>query len=80
MENLNIKEAALNALVESFDLKKLASSLMKDVIKEAIKQAVAKTPNALDDAGFAALWPSIEKELQKLIEEHLDLKKILIKE
>jgi hypothetical protein len=77
---MEIKNAALNAIVDSIDLKKLVSSLIDNVVEEALKKVVADSENTFDDVAFAALWPSLEKQIHKLIEEHLDLKKILIKE
>ena len=80
MENLNIKNAALKAVVEAIDLKKLASSLVDNVVEQALKNVVASTENSFDDMALAALWPSLEKEVKKLIDKHLDLSQILIKE
>lgn len=74
---MEIKKDALKLVAESIDLKKLASGLIDNIVEEAIKKAVAKSPNQIDDMAVAALWPLVEKELKELIEEKLDLKKIL---
>jgi hypothetical protein len=74
---MEIKKAALEIVAQSIDLKKLASGIVDQVVEEAIKKAVAKSATPLDDMAVAALWPVVEKELKDLIEEKLDLKKIL---
>jgi hypothetical protein len=72
-----MKEKALKIVVESIDLKKLAIGIFDEVLEEAVKSAVAKSPNKIDDALLPMLWPLIEAEFKKLVEEKLDLAKIL---
>lgn len=74
---MDMKKEALKLVAESIDLKKLASGILEQVVEEAIKKAVAKSATPLDDMAVAALWPVVEKELKELIEEKLDLKKLL---
>ena len=77
---MDIGKKALEIVADSIDLKKLASGIIDEVLEEAIKKAVSKTPTPIDDSVVAILWPLIEKEIKQLIEDKLDLKKILIKE
>ena len=72
-----MKEKLLKVLVKSIDLKELANGIIDEVIEEALKKAVADSSNAYDDMAYAALWPVMEKEAKKLIEEKLDLEELL---
>jgi acetyl-CoA carboxylase alpha subunit len=72
-----MKEKLLPILVESIDLKKLANGIIDEVIEEALKKVVADSSNTIDDMVMASLWPLLEKEVKKLVEEKLDLGKIL---
>ena len=72
-----MKEELLKVLVSSIDLKKMATGLIDEVIEEALKKVVADSSNPIDDMVMATLWPVLEKEIKKLIEEKLDLSKIL---
>jgi len=74
---MDIKKEALKLVVDSIDLKKLATGIVDQLVEEAIKKAVAKSATPLDDMAVAALWPVVEKELKELIDEKLDLKKLL---
>ena len=64
-------------VVESIDLKGLANGIVDEVIEESLKKVVAKSSNTFDDMAMAALWPVLEAEIKKLIEEELDLEKLL---
>ena len=72
-----IKNDALEVLAESIDLEKLASGLATKVVSKALDKVVADSENTFDDMAKAALWPVLEKEVNELIEKHLDLRKIL---
>jgi hypothetical protein len=72
-----MKDALIKTLLESIDLKKLANGVVDNVIEEALKKVVADTSNPIDDMVMTSLWPLLEVEVKKLIEEHLDLAKIL---
>jgi hypothetical protein len=72
-----MKKELLEILVQSVDLKKLANGVVDNVIEEALKKVVASTANPFDDMAMASLWPVLEIEVKKLIEEKLDLTKIL---
>lgn len=63
--------------VASFDLKGFATGLVDEVIEEALKKVVTDSSNTIDDALFPILWPLLEEEAKKLIEEKLDLGDIL---
>lgn len=72
-----MKNELIKLLLESIDLKKLANGVVDNVVEEALKKVVADSSNPIDDMVMASLWPVLEIELKKLIEEHLDLSKIL---
>jgi len=72
-----MKKELLELLVASIDLKKLANGLVDEVVQKALEKVVADSANPIDDVIMAALWPVLEKEVKKLIEEKLDLAKIL---
>lgn len=74
---MDVKNAALETLVSAIDLKKLANGLIDNVLEEALKKVVADSSNTFDDMAMAALWPVLEKEVKKIIEEKLNLSKIL---
>lgn len=72
-----MKDKVLEILIKSIDLKGLAIGLLDEVLEEALKKVVADSENAFDDMAMAALWPVLEGELKKMIEEKLDLGKLL---
>ncbi len=75
-----MKDKLLKILVQSIDLKGLANALVDEVIEESLKKVVADSANTFDDMALAALWPMLESEVKKLIEDKLDLEKILLPE
>ncbi len=50
--------------------------MITEVMDEALEKVVQGTVNPLDNMAKAALWPVLEEEAKKLIEEKLDLAKI----
>lgn len=74
---METKEKLLKLVAESVDLKKLATGIIDEVIEEALKKVVADSSNTIDDMVMAALWPLLEKEVKELVEEKLDLTKLL---
>jgi hypothetical protein len=74
---MDIKKPLLDAVVNSIDLKKLASAIFDNVVEEALKEVVANSETQFDDMAMAALWPHFEKAAKALIEKKLDLKIIL---
>ena len=73
----DVKSKMLKILASSINLKGLANALVDEVIEEALKKVVADSATAFDDMAMAALWPVLEKEVKDLINEKLDLEKIL---
>ena len=67
----------LQVLIKSIDLKGLANGIVDEVVEVALKKVVADSTNPIDDVIMASLWPVLEIELKKLIEENLDLATIL---
>lgn len=72
-----MKDELIKVVASSIDLKKLAYGLVDEVAEEALKKVVADSSNPFDDMLMASVYPVLEKELKKLIDEKLDLGKIL---
>jgi hypothetical protein len=72
-----MKDKLIRLLIESVDVKGLAVGLIDEIIEEALNKVVADSSNKIDDMIMATLWPVLEIEIKKLIEDKLDLKKIL---
>lgn len=72
-----MKEKLFKILVKSIDLKALANGLIDEVIEESLKKVVADSSNTIDDVVMAALYPLLEAEAKRLIDEKLDLAKLL---
>lgn len=64
-------------LAQSIDLKKLANGIIDEVIEESLKKVVADSKNTFDDAAMAIVWPLLEVEVKRLVEEKLDLMTLL---
>lgn len=62
---VNIKKI----LVESIDLKKLSFALVDEALEPALKEVVANSENKIDDALVEIIYPVLEAELKKKLEE-----------
>jgi hypothetical protein len=69
----------LELVVKYVNVKGLVKDLVNEVADEALQKVVDGTKKPLDNAAKAALWPVLEEELGKIIDENLDLEKILLK-
>lgn len=72
-----MKEKLLKVLLASIDLKALANGIVDEVIQEALEKVVKDSANTIDDTLMPLIWPLLEKEVKKLIDENLDLSKLL---
>lgn len=72
-----MKKQVLELVVKYLDLKGLVKDVVTEVADEALQKAVKDSANPYDDMAYAALWPVVEVELEKLIEEKLDMSKLL---
>lgn len=54
-------------VLESIDLEKLAFAIIDEALEPAIKEAVLKSENKIDDSVVALLYPIIEAEVKKII-------------
>lgn len=62
-------------VLESIDLEKLAFAIIDEALEPAIKEAVLKSENKIDDSVVALLYPIIEAEVKKSISAKIaDLK------
>lgn len=62
-------------VLESIDLEKLAFAIIDEALEPAIKEAVLKSENKIDDSVVALLYPIIEAEVKKIISAKIaDLK------
>jgi hypothetical protein len=71
-----MKNKILSIVVKHFNIKGFMSEMITEVLDEALDNVVKGTKNPMDDMAKAALWPVLEEEAKKLIEEKLDLAKI----
>lgn len=63
-------------ILESIDVEKLAFAIIDEALEPALKEAVLKSENKIDDSVMALLYPVIEAELKKVISEKIaELKK-----
>ena len=74
---MSTKNDVLKLVVDSIDLKKLAKGLICDIADEALEEVVQESENDMDNMAKNALWPILEAKMSKLIDEKLDLAKIL---
>lgn len=72
-----MKKQVLELVVKYLDIKGLVKDVITEVADEALKKAVADSSNTYDDMAYAALWPVVEREAVALIEEKLDIAKLL---
>ena len=71
-----MKNKVLKLVVKHFNIKGFMLEMVADVLDEALDKVVADTKNPYDDMAKASLYPLIEAELLKVIEDKLDLEKI----
>ena len=72
-----MKEKILKLIVKYLNVKGLLTELVTEVVDEALDKVVADSSNPYDNMAKAAMWPVMEAELAKQIEEKVDLEKIL---
>lgn len=72
-----MKDELLKLLVKSIDLKSLANGIVDEVIQEALEKVVKDSSNTVDDTIMPLLWPLLEKEVKEMINDKLDLSKLL---
>ena len=72
-----MKTRILKMLVKYFNLKGFIVELLDNVVEEAVMKAVEKSETKIDDTFVPIVYPLIEKELLKQINEKLDLEKLL---
>jgi len=71
-----MKNKVLKLVVKYFNIKGFITEIITEVVDEALDKVVAGTKNPLDDMAKAALWPVLEEEAKKVVEEKLDLEKL----
>lgn len=54
-------------LLDSIDVEKLAFAVIDEALEPALKEAVLKSENKIDDSVVALLYPIIEAEVKKII-------------
>ena len=72
-----MKNKVLKLIVKYFNLKGFVVELLDDVVEEAVMKAVAESKTKVDDTFVPMIYPMIEKELIKQINDKLDLEKLL---
>jgi len=71
-----MKIKILKLIVKYIDLKGLVLDLMDNVVEEILLKAVKESKTKIDDSFVPLVYPMVEKEILKIIEEKLDLNKI----
>ena len=64
-------------LKKNINIKGLVSDAIDGIVEPALKAAVEKSDNKIDDLIMNALYPLVELEIKKQIEANLDWDKIL---
>lgn len=64
---MDSKKLVKEVLVANINLEGIASSLIDNVVEEALKSAIEKSDTKLDDMAFQALWPKLETEVKALV-------------
>ena len=72
-----MKNKVLLLVVKYFNIKGFMSEMVCEVLDEALDKVVKDTANPYDDMAKASLWPLLEGEAKKVIEDKLDLSKLL---
>lgn len=72
-----MKNEVLKMIVKYLDVKGLVMELLDETLEKAIMEAVEKSETKVDDTFVPMIYPLVEAEILKQIEEKLDLEKIL---
>ena len=72
-----MKNAVLKLIVKHFNIKGFMSEMVADVLDEALEKMVQDSKNPYDNVAKASLYPVVEEKLLEVIEDKLDLEKIL---
>lgn len=70
-KKLEVKDELVQILISNVNLKGIAFDLLDGVAGEALRNIVESSENKWDDALMASIYPVLEKELKRLIEEKL---------
>lgn len=70
------KQIVKELLIDSVKLNGFVKGVMDRILEPALQNIVDNTENKYDDMAKAALYPLLDAELKKLIDEHLDFAKI----
>lgn len=68
---MELKEVGIEIVKKNINVKGIVFDILDEVLEEALKSAVAKSENKIDDMLMASVYPIIEKELKELIEKKL---------
>jgi len=67
-----MKKALVQIVKDNINLGGIASDVLDEVLEPALKKVVADTSNPLDDMLMASIYPVLEAELKKLVEEQIN--------
>ena len=70
-KKLEVKDELVQILISNVNLKGIAFDLIDGVAEEALRNIVESSENKWDDALMTSIYPVLEKELKRLIEEKL---------
>lgn len=66
------KEKILEIVKKNVNLGGLVADTLDEVLEPALQKVVADSSNPLDDIAMAAIYPVLEKELNKLVEAQIN--------
>lgn len=72
-----MKKRLFKLIVKYVNVKGLLKDLVKEELDEILEKAVQSSKTPFDNMAKASLWPVIEEELAKAIDEKIDLEKWL---
>jgi len=72
-----MKDKLLRMIFKYINIKGLLLDLIDNVLEEAVMKAVKKSTTKIDDAYAPIFYPILEVELLKVIDEKLDIEKLL---
>lgn len=72
-----MKDKLLRMIFKYINIKGLLIDLIDNVLEEAVMNAVQKSTTKIDDAYAPIFYPILEKELLKVVENKLDIEKLL---
>jgi len=72
-----IKNIFIRVILKNLNIKKLANSILDEVLEPALKKVVKDSKNNFDNAAMDALYPVLKDKLVQAIDDKLDINKLI---